>query len=116
MTLPAYTRTLLQTALYWPPETPDGLGGHSYGDAVEISCRWQDVAVLFRGPSGEELTSTAVVYVDRVLEMKGYLALASFTDDVNYASTPDEIGAREIRQIGASPSLRAEFQLNKVYL
>lgn len=116
MTLPAYTRTLLQTALYWPPGTPDGLGGHSYGDAVEIACRWQDVAVLFRGSNNEELTSTAVVYVDRVVELKGFLALASFTDDVNYASTPDEVGAREIRQTQVSPSLRAEFQLNKVYL
>ncbi len=116
MSLPAYTRNLSQTAIYWPPGSPDGLGGHSYGTAIEIACRWQNTAVLFRDAHGEQVVSSAVVYVDRVLENKGYLALSSFAEDVTYTAPSDVDGAHEIRQVGVSPALRADKQLNKVYL
>lgn len=114
--LPAYTRSLRQTAIYWPPAAPDGLGGQTYGTAIEIRCRWQDVAVLFRNDQGEEETSDAVVYVDRVLQRKGYLALVSFVEDSSYATPHDVVGSKEIRQVNVSPSLRNQFQVNKVYL
>lgn len=115
MTLPAYTRSLNQTAIYWSPGIGDGFGSVVYGPAVEIICRWQDVAVLFRSSDGEEKTSSAVVYVDRVLQIKGMIVLGSLTDELAY-SDPIAAEAREIRQVGVSPSLRADKQLNKVYL
>lgn len=114
--LSPYTRNMPQTAIYWPPGVPDGLGGVSYGQAVEVRCRWQDVAVLFRSPAGEELTSSAVVYVDRALEVKGMIALSSFEEDASYSAPADVDGSREIRQVATSPSLGGRQQLNKVFL
>lgn len=116
MTLSPYVRNMRQTAIYWPPGSPDGLGGTAYGTPVEISCRWEDEAVLFRNANGEEQTSSAVVYVDRVLENRGRLALTTFAAAVTYAVPSDVEGAREIRHVSAAPSLRADKQLNKVYL
>lgn len=110
MPLAAYTRGLRQTATVWPPGPRTATGGRTYGDPVSIQCRWQDDAVLFRGPNGEELTSSAVVYVDRVLEIGAKIVLGEET-----GSEPVQL-AREIRQVGQSPSLRATQQLNKVYL
>jgi len=105
----AYTRNLKQDATYWPPGTNDGFGGVSFGAAAPIKCRWEDKAELFRNAQGQEVTSSAVVYVDRVLAIKGKLALGTF------AGTPP-VTAREIRQVGGSPNLKAARDLNKVWL
>lgn len=111
--LPAHTRNLRQIATYWPPGSPDGFGRVLFDkDPVRIKCRWQDVAVLFRDANGDEVTSSAVVYADRVLENGGKLALGDYSCD----GTEPISAAKEIRQTAASPNLRASKQLNKVYL
>lgn len=103
------TRDLKQDATYWPSGSNDGFGGVAYGSAVAIKCRWQDEAVLFRNAQGQEVMSSAVVYVDRVLAMKGKLSLGTLT-----GAPP--VTAREIRQISSSPNVSATHALNKVYL
>lgn len=118
MTRP-YTKDMRQVATYLPPGAPDGFGGVTLGAPDIIKCRWQDKAELFRSSEGQELTSSAVVYVDRMLEPRGYLALGDFSGDVDsdgFLSLDDVPGAREIRQIGTSPSLRVEDELIKVWL
>lgn len=107
-----YTRNMTQVATYWPPGANDGFGGVSYGAPVAIKCRWQDKAELFRDAEGQELTSSAVVYVDRPLEAKGYL----FEGDSTDADPLSVDGAREVRQIGKSPSLKGSRVLHKVWL
>ncbi len=110
MALPAYTDGMHQTATYWPPTSNDGFGGKTFGSPVIITCRWQDKSELFRDHSGQEVRSSAVVYSDRVLEERGFLALGSFKD------AAPVVGSREIRSVGATPSLNADQQLNKVWL
>lgn len=109
MSLPPYTRNMRQTATYWPPIGIDNFGQTTYGSPAQIMCRWQDVAVLFRGPDGQERTSSAVVYPAQELAVKGKLRLGTHT-----GSPTTE--AKEIRQIGSSPSLGAGQQLWKVWL
>lgn len=116
MALPPYTRGLRQTATYWAPGVNDGFGGVSYLSPTVIRCRWQEASELFRDQSGDQVVSNAVVYVDSVLETRGYLALGDLTDEQNYMHPTLIEGAREIRQVGSSPSLSASVQLNKVYL
>jgi len=86
----AYTENMNQAATYWAPGANDGFGGVMFGAAVAVMCRWQEKAELFRSPDGQELTSSAVVYVDRLLAVRGKLALGTFV------GTPDA-SAREIR-------------------
>lgn len=109
MALTPVTRPLKQDGTYWPPGVNDGFGGVSYGAAVAIKCRWQDVAELFRDAQGQEVTSSAVVYVDRTLALRGKLALGAIS-----GAPPSS--AREIRQAGSSPSVDAQRALLKVWL
>jgi uncharacterized protein (DUF1684 family) len=105
-----YTRHMRQDATYWPPASNDGFGGRGYGVRFGVKCRWEDRSVLFRDSQGTEVTSSAVVYVDRPLAIGGKLVLG-----FNTSSKPPA-DALEIRQVGTSPDLRNEEVLNKVWL
>jgi len=112
-----------QTATYWCASgaTPDGAGGLDFSRVPPqlVRCRWQDKAVLFRSVDGQELTSSAIVYTDRRVEPRGYLALGDWTElmnDEGYVDPASACNAREIRQIDRSPNLRGTLVLNKVYL
>lgn len=116
----AWTLGMMQTATYWAPGESDGTGNVVYTDPpVTVRCRWQNKRVLFRNSSGEEETSSAIVYVDRQLDKKGMLALGDYTGDADsseFLHPDDAVGAREIRQRDESPSIEAAFTLHKVYL
>lgn len=112
MALVPYTRNLRQQATYWAPLGNDGFGNQVFDAPVSIRCRWQDVAQLFRSPSGNQETSSAIVYVDRRLSLGGYLVEGVIESD---SPIPVE-GAREVRQLGSSPSLSAIYELLKVWL
>lgn len=101
------TRNLRQTVTYWSPGGNDGFGGVSYGTPVNIKGRWQDVAELFIDASGNEVVSKAKVWIDTDVVNKGYLYLGEST-----AADPETVSdAREIRQFGKIPNLRAtEFE------
>lgn len=105
-----FARHMEQSATYWAPVANDGFGGKAYSAPVVIRCRWQDTNVLFRDAQGQQLTSDAIVYPDRALEITGKLALGEFID-------PDPVAsAREIRQRQISPSLSNDEELHKVFL
>lgn len=107
-----YTRHMHQTITYWSPDGIDAFGGRTFGAPLEIKGRWQDKADLFRDSDGREVVSSAVVYVDQDVELRGYLYLGSSS-----ASNPQTVdGAREIRNIGRSPDLGATQTLHKVWL
>lgn len=107
-----YTRHMKQTATYWAPGVNDGFGGVSFSAPVTLLCRWQDKSELFRDAEAREFTSSAVVYPVQPLERQGYLFLG-----ISSEADPTSVdGAKEIRQIGSSPSLRNTETLNKVWL
>lgn len=109
MTLPAYTRNMTQTATYWSPSGTDTFGQTTYAAPTQIKCRWQNKRELFRDADGNEVTSTAVVYPDQELALRGKLQQGTVTGSPTTA-------AREIRQVGDSPDLSGQKTLNKVWL
>lgn len=113
ITTTLYTRNMPHSATYWAPGAPDGVGGMAYGAPILIKCRWQDQQELFRSEAGEELTSSAVAYVGAQVETNGYLALG---DQTATASPLDVRGARQIKAIVKSPSLRNDRVLIKAML
>lgn len=106
------TRGLKQLATYWAATTNDGFGGTSFAAPVPVLVRWQDKAELFQDAEGQEVTSSAVVYVAEPLALEGYL----FLGESVVADPRSVVGAKKIRQRGASPNLRATEVLNKVWL
>ena len=112
MALAPVTRPLKQDATYWPPGAGDGFGGVAYGAAVAIKCRWQDKIELFRNAQGQEVASSAVIYIDREVQPKGIVALGDYTDLDDPLSV---YGAREVGFFGASPSVNATKALYKAW-
>lgn len=109
-----YTEDMHQAATYWAPAGNDGFGGVGFDapEQLDPGVRWEDKAELFRDDKGREVMSSAVVYVPKPLEIRGYLYLGT-----SGASDPTTVsGAREIRQKHATVDLDAEERLNKVWL
>lgn len=118
MTMPlqlAFPFLLNQTATYWAPGGPDGFGGVLFTAApVLISCRWQDVKVLFRTATNEEHTSNALIRPDREVLEKGYLALGDFTGTAN-PKTLNGV-AREVRGVNEVPSVDGSTKMIRVFV
>lgn len=111
------TRMRKQTLCYWGSPVPDGYGGSTFAGAVELSCRWEDKQELFVNPQGKEVLSQAVVYVSQDVDIGGYLYLGEESDLDSDHTNPQIIsGAREIRQFGKLPNLRATEYLRTAWL
>lgn len=115
VTLPAnrnvYTRGLEETATYWAPLLPDGLGNVGFSPPVSIKVRWQDSIVLTKDSSGNDVSYDATVFVDRRVELGGYLLLGITT-----WPSPLDVNAKEVRNITISPSLSSDEELVKAWL
>lgn len=107
-----YSRNMHQTATYWALTGVDGYGQSEFAAPVSIECRWQDKAVLFRNPKGQEMTSSSIVYSSTDVGVKGYLKLG-----VDATASPIAVSdAYEIQQKQLSPSLNNDLSLLKVFL
>jgi len=105
-----YSRNMPDTATYWAPVGNDGFGGTGYDAPVTMPCRWQGTNELFRDAMGNEVTSSAVVYLPRGVSNGGALMLGE-----SAATTPPS-EAREIRRVNRTHNLNGTIQLVKVML
>jgi len=116
-------RRCTQTAVYWGNPQPDGYGGYTFDDPVEINCRWEDVTVMIAdqtGASKEEIEARSVVYVTEDLDIGGMLYLGTL-DDLTSTEEASPInierGVYVIRRFGKIPSLSGDNNyLRKAYL
>jgi len=95
-----------QTAVYFAPDGYDGFGELSYSDGVEVPCRWESESQRFIDGQGEEQVSTALVYVDRDLELGGLLWEGELADaPIRPAENKDTF---PIRQFTILPKLKVK--------
>lgn len=80
----------VQTAVYWGSPTPDGYGGYTYDDPIEISCRWEEKAQLVVTKDGKEVVSKGEILVTRDLDIDGMLYLGTLDDIDSDGSMHDE--------------------------
>jgi len=106
-------RRMNQDATYWPPTEADRYGNMEFGDAEAVKVRWQDEAQVLRDTDGREFASSAVIYVDKVVEVQGVIALGDHTAEDDPANVE---GAFEIRRVGQSPALQRDEKLIKVWV
>jgi len=112
------TRTSKQTAVYWGNPVEDGEGGSSFDAAVEIQCRWESQSEIVKDQDGNELVSTARVYVLQDLDENGYLYLGTLDDlDSNPDEPRDVDGALRIILTDKIPALGSTTEfVRKVHL
>lgn len=107
-----YARNMPETLTYWARTGTGGTGEPTFAAPVQINCRWEDKAVLFRDAYGVERTSKAIVYPAQALALQGWIYLGT-----SAAADPRTVtGAFEVMQTGRSNNLGGTLTLHKVYL
>ena len=106
------TRHLKQDATYWADPQPDGEGGWTFDPPVAIEVRWVDGNTLVINSEGQEVTSSATVYVGQDMAVGEYLA-EGIHADLNPAQVA---GARKIISFNKDPNLRATKTVRRAAL
>lgn len=106
-------RKLNDTATTWSV-TSDGFGGFTFGSPVTIRCRWEDKSELFRDPTGDEVVSNAVVFLESDVVVGDYLYHGTSTEADPVAAHGSL--AQRIKQFNKIPDLRSVEQLRKAFL
>lgn len=104
-------RNLLQDITYWAPGAQNVYGHTGSAAPVLIKGRWQDKIQQIVRPGGEEVTSSAEVFVDRDVAISGFLAVGDHT--ASLTPTPE---AREIQTYNTVPDLRNLGSERRAYL
>ena len=119
-----FSGPLNQTAVYWGTPTPDGYGGRTFVDPVELlpgsdnGVRWEERAEKFIDLNGEEAVSRAVIYVAQDCDIGGYLFLGDL-DDLSSGEEADPqtvADAWEIRGWSKIPTRDARGFLRKAWI
>ena len=111
------TRMLKQTAVYWAPLTPDGLGGWTYDEPVDVDCRWEGESELEITADGQQLMTKAKVFVGQDVEENGWLWLGAVDDLDSSGVDPLTVaGAGRIIKFQAIPNFKATETLRIVRL
>lgn len=97
---------------YWGPPANDGYGGLTYPAPLSLFCRWEDKNEKVINAVGEEITSSAVVWPDQVLTLRGWLIRGT-----SLAADPRTVdGAYEIKAVQEIPELSGSLIEYKVWL
>lgn len=111
-----------QVAVYWAINSAsaayDSWGQQIFVTPVEIECRWGDVIEEFIDMDGVRQLSQSKVYVDRDMELGGYLLLGALADlsSVEMSAPKTNKNAWEIKRFDKLPTLKATKYLRTVYL
>ena len=112
-----------QTAVYWALASDesagsdyDNFGKPNFTDPIEIKVRWEDNMVEFIAADGTQQMSTAVVYVDRDVDLGGVLMLGDLDDVTDEDNPKENENAWEIRRFDKMPKLKQTEILRTVYL
>ena len=106
---------LKQKAVYWGAPVPNGFGGFSYADPIEIAVRWTDKQELFLNYNGEQVLSRAKLMLDQDVEVRGMIALITLAA-LDTGQLPEDNGGLEIRSFQKMPDVRAKQFVRQVWL
>ena len=120
------SKMLKQHCVYWGSPVADGYGGFTYADAVQLSCRWEDMEQVILDSKGETITSRALVFLSQDVEVDGMLFKGTLEDlydsdasdsSAGAVSDPRTIdGAYFIKRFQKTPSVDGVGLLRKAYL
>lgn len=111
-------RLLPQTAVYWGSPTPTGEGGYTFADPIEIDCRWEEKWELIRVENDRDLRAMGPIFVDRVLDMNGYMYKGTLNDlgSAEEADPQTVENAWQIKMRGETPNTRGINPTRRVWL
>ena len=99
------TKMRKQKATFWEKVGTDDYGRPTFTTPVEIDCRWEDTSEEYISYRGTREVAKSTVYVDRVMDVGGYLKLGS--PDSGTADDPTtEDDAWEVKMFRQVPNLK----------
>jgi len=107
--------TAYDRAVYWGPPVPDGMGGNTYPEAVEIGCRWTDIQEVVKSSNGEDVTSKAKIFTDIIVDENGYLYHGVITE-IDPLADPRDQGAVHIRATKLVYNIKNTKLLRKAWI
>ena len=108
-----------QWAVYWGAPQPDGRGGSTFAEPIEIKVRWQRKQELFLDTDGREQISHASVYAYQDMQCGGYLFEGKIVDFDSAADTDNPMTVTDafmIRNFGSSTNVKGSQMLRKIWL
>lgn len=105
-------RLLPMSITLWLNPVPTGNGAYSFSSPITVPGRYEEKQVLFRDAQGREVLSQAIVYSETDFQVGAYV----FNGTSAVANPLEVAGAKEIRQIGKSPSVSGLQFLCKAFL
>lgn len=112
----AILRLLKQTAVYWGSPIPNGTGGFTYSDPVEVVCRWEDKKETILTNEGDTIISNSMILSITNMDEQGYLYLGEL-DDLNSTDVPFDLeDCRQIVMKHKVPTVNAKAILYKYML
>lgn len=109
------THKLNQSAVYWAVTGKDGFNTYTYSAPVQIACRWEDRTDIVKNSKGEEVVSSALVFVDRVVSQEDYLLLG----DLEVSTPANPFNAKQaypVIRMDSIPNVKANEVLISVRL
>lgn len=110
---------LPQRCVYWAATGADGFGRPVVADPVELPCRWEDRTRKTIGPTGDEVLSSATVYLASAVAVGGFLYKGPITDTEEsgwQTILKNNRGVKEIITAGTIPSLKGSQSLSEAQL
>lgn len=106
----------VQDAIYWGNPQPDGYGGKTFADPVEIKVRWANKISLITGNNGKQETANVEVITNEDLDTGGYLKLGTLSDLNSSGVDPLEVdGAYEIVLKEKVPLIKSSTEFVRTY-
>lgn len=113
-------RLCVYDAVYWGNPQPDGKGGMTHDNPINIKCFWIDESQTVTDDNGDMWTSQAQVYVLQNLDQQGILwkgKLSNLTDKQKSNPLQELSNARQIKRFEKTPSLRQKnVYMRKAYI
>ena len=104
-------RLFPQKVTWWIRTGSDQYGASIFGTPKVIGARWEDKNMQYNDRQGNTATSSAIVYVDRDVEVGDYLMLGE-----SESNDPLLVDAYEIKKYNKSPDIRNLTNSRKVIL
>jgi hypothetical protein len=101
----------VQTCVYWECLGPDGFGGQSFSEPVELSCRWDGIQELniddTKQSPAAEIISNAKVLLTQDVKLSSYLWLGFIANLPTEIDNPVQIPqAYQVTKFVKTPMVR----------
>lgn len=101
-----FSHLLKEDCVYWSPSGRDEFGTQTFGEPVQLRCRWEDgERIITDGITKQEIIVSSTVFLLVPVELQGMLKYGTLEDLDEEDNDPWENDAREIRRTFRTPSV-----------